>query len=108
MLAGLRPIPRTSLVGKKTMSFDAISIWESLTARLRGIGQLLPPLILRLIMGWEFWESGWEKYAGDNWFADIQEKFPFPFSKIPADISWAMATYFEIGGAVLLVFGLFT
>ena len=88
--------------------FDAISIWESLTARLRGIGQLLPPLILRLIMGWEFWESGWEKYHGENWFADIQEKFPFPFSVIPADISWAMATYFEIGGAVLLVLGLFT
>ena len=90
------------------MPFNAISIWESLTARLRGIGQLLPPLILRLIMGWEFWESGWEKYNGENWFADIQEKFPFPFSKIPADISWAMATYFEIGGAVLLIFGLFT
>ena len=90
------------------MSFNAISIWESLTARLRGIGQLLPPLILRLIMGWEFWESGWEKYNGENWFTDIQEKFPFPFSKIPADISWAMATYFEIGGAVLLIFGLFT
>ena len=90
------------------MRLDAISIWETLTARLRGIGQLLPPLILRLIMGWEFWESGWEKYSGDNWFADIQDKFPFPFSKIPADISWAMATYFEIGGAVLLVFGLFT
>ena len=90
------------------MSFNAISVWESLTARLRGIGQLLPPLILRLIMGWEFWESGWEKYSGENWFADIQEKFPFPFSKIPADLSWAMATYFEIGGAVLLVLGLFT
>jgi len=90
------------------MSFNSISVWESLTARLRGIGQLLPPLIMRLIMGWEFWESGWEKYNGDNWFTDIQEKFPFPFSKIPADISWAMATYFEIGGAVLLIFGLFT
>ena len=68
--------------------FDAISIWESLTARLRGIGQLLPPLILRLIMGWEFWESGWEKYHGENWFADIQEKFPFPFSVIPAGSGW--------------------
>ena len=90
------------------MSFDAISVWESLTARLRGIGQLLPPLILRLIMGWEFWESGREKYLGDNWFTDIREKFPFPFNVIPSDISWAMATYFELGGAVLLVFGLFT
>ena len=85
-----------------------INVWESLTSRLRGIGQWIPPLILRLIMGWEFWESGTEKYTGDNWFMQIQDKFPFPFSKIPADISWAMATYFELGGAILLVFGLFT
>jgi putative oxidoreductase len=90
------------------MSFDAISVWESMTARLRGIGQLLPPLILRLIMGWEFWESGREKYLGDNWFTDIKDRFPFPFNSIPTDISWAMATYFELGGAILLVFGLFT
>jgi len=90
------------------MLSNAISVWESLTARLRGIGQLLPPLILRLIMGWEFWQSGVEKYTGENWFADIQARFPFPFNKIPADISWAMATYFELGGAILLVFGLFT
>ena len=90
------------------MFSNAVSLWESLTGRLRGIGQLLPPLVLRLIMAWEFWESGLEKYTGENWFTDIQEKFPFPFSKIPADISWAMATYFELGGAILLVFGLFT
>jgi putative oxidoreductase len=90
------------------MSIDAISIWESLTARLRGIGQLVPPLILRLLMGWEFWESGREKYLGDNWFTDIQDKFPVPFNVIPANISWAMATYFELGGALLLIVGLFT
>jgi len=90
------------------MSFDAISVWESLTSRLRGIGQLLPPLILRLLMGWEFWESGFEKYHGENWFTDIQEKFPFPLNHVPAEISWAMATYFEIGGAVLLIVGLGT
>ena len=89
-------------------SGGAIGAWESLAARLRGIGQLLPPLILRLIMGWEFWESGLEKYTGENWFADIQARFPFPFSKIPADISWWLATYFELGGAILLVIGLFT
>jgi len=90
------------------MPFDAISVWESLTARLRGVGQLLPPLILRLIMGWEFWQSGVEKYVGDNWFTDIKDRFPFPFNVIPTNISWAMATYFELGGAVLLVLGLFT
>lgn len=87
---------------------NLISLWESLTARLRGVGESLPPLVLRLIMGWEFWESGLEKYSGDNWFTDIQSKFPFPFSAIPANISWTMATYLELGGAILLVLGLFT
>ena len=87
---------------------NLISLWQTLTARLRGVGESLPPLVLRLIMGWEFWESGWEKYSGDNWFADIQSRFPFPFSAIPADISWTLATYLEIGGAVLLLLGLFT
>jgi putative oxidoreductase len=87
---------------------NLIVTWESLTARLRGVGQLLPPLVLRLIMGWEFWQSGVEKYSGENWFADIQSKFPFPFSAIPANISWGMATWFELVGAVLLVLGLFT
>lgn len=85
-----------------------IPLWESLTTRLRGVGESLPPLVLRLIMGWEFWESGLEKYSGENWFADIQSKFPFPFSVIPANLSWTLATYMELGGAVLLVLGLFT
>lgn len=89
-------------------STAVIDFWESLTGRLRGIGQLLPPLIMRLIMGWEFYESGLEKYHGENWFTDIQTKFPFPFNVVPSDLSWAMATYFEIGGAFLLIFGLFT
>ena len=87
---------------------NLIVTWTALAARLRGVGQTLPPLILRLIMGWEFWESGREKYYGDNWFTDIQDKFPFPFNVIPANISWGMATYFELGGAVLLILGLFT
>ena len=87
---------------------NLIAIWTSLTSRLRGVGQTLPPLILRLIMGWEFWQSGVEKYTGENWFADVQTKFPFPFNVIPSNLSWGMATWFELGGAILLVVGLFT
>lgn len=82
--------------------------WQSLTARLDAAGETLPPLILRLIMGWEFWESGTEKLYGDNWFADIQSRFPFPFDVIPAGISWNIATGFEIGGAIMLWIGLGT
>ena len=85
-----------------------LSAWEGLVGRLRAGGEVIPLLVMRLLMGWEFWESGWEKYNGENWFASIQEKFPFPFSVIPANISWGMATWFEIGGAVLLWLGLGT
>ena len=87
---------------------NGLNAWEWLTARLRGAGEVIPRLVMRLIMGWEFWESGLEKYGGENWFADIQDKFPFPFSKIPADFSWTMATYSELVGAVFLILGLGT
>jgi putative oxidoreductase len=84
------------------------SAWTTLTARLEGAGATLPPLILRLIMGWEFWESGLEKLHGENWFADIQQKFPFPFDVLPAGFSWTVSTWTEIVGALLLWFGLGT
>ncbi len=62
--------------------FDA---YDNLTARLRVAGDYLWPLALRLILAWEFWESGITKLRGSNWFADIpwadwQKGFPWPFS----------------------------
>lgn len=88
--------------------FAALNLWDNLTSRLRGAGETLPPAVLRLVMGWEFWESGLEKLHGENWFTDIQGKFPFPFDVIPASISWNIATWFELGGALLLWLGLGT
>ena len=85
-----------------------INIWAAIDARLRGAGETIPPLVLRLIMGWEFWESGIEKLHGENWFADIQQRFPFPFDRIPAGFSWTLSTWTEIVGAVLLWIGLGT
>lgn len=67
---------------------------------------ILPPLLLRLVLAWEFGEAGYEKLTGPNWFADVD--FPFPFNLLPADISWQMATWFELGGAAALVLGLAT
>ena len=67
---------------------------------------ILPPLLLRLVLAWEFGEAGYEKLTGTNWFADLN--FPFPFSLLPADVSWQIATWFELGGAVALVLGLAT
>lgn len=79
--------------------------WLAVTERLDGIGDWLAPLGLRLLLAWEFWESGIEKYRGENWFADIQNNFPFPFNLAPPDLSWAMATWFELGGAIALLLG---
>ena len=89
-------------------SSAVIGLWQSLTARLNGAGETIPPLVLRLIMGWEFYESGLEKLHGENWFNDIQDRFPFPFNLVSGDFSWSIATWFEIVGGVLLWVGLGT
>jgi putative oxidoreductase len=40
----------------------------------------------------DFFESGLEIFNGNNWFMDIQDRFPFPFSVVPPEISWQMVT----------------
>lgn len=75
---------------------------------LNGIGAWIGMLGLRVILGWEFFESGLEKFRGENWFADIADKFPFPFNVVPTDISWQIATWSELIGGVALVIGLGT
>lgn len=84
------------------------SVYDAVVERLRGMGEYVPRLILRLIMGWEFFEAGLEKYRGENWFSNIQSDFPFPFNQVPADFSWNLAIAFEIGGAIALWLGLGT
>ena len=76
--------------------------------KLDGIGTWLSMLPLRLLLAWEFWESGVEKLNGNNWFAQIQDDFPFPFNVIPTDISWFVSTWSELLGAIALVVGLGT
>ena len=65
-------------------------------------------LAVRVLMGWEYLESGLEKFHGENWFADIQGQFPYPFNVVPPAISWQMATWFEIIGGAALIIGLGT
>ena len=72
------------------------------------IGLWLAMLSLRFLLGWDFFESGLEKLGGENWFVDIQDRFPFPFNLVPPDISWQMATWFELLGGLALVLGLAT
>lgn len=85
-----------------------IHLYAGLTTRLDQAGSYLGLLALRLLLAWEFWESGAEKFNGDNWFADIQGDFPFPFNLVPVAISWFLSTWFELIGAVALVIGLGT
>ena len=75
---------------------------------LDGAGAWLAPLGLRLILAWEYFESGLEKFRGENWFADIREQFPFPFSVVQPEVSWQMATWFELAGGIALLIGLGT
>lgn len=77
-------------------------------APLDKLGSFLPHLVLRLLLAFEFGQAGLEKFRGSNWFADIQDRFPFPFNLVPAEVSWALATWSELLGAVALVIGLAT
>ncbi len=87
------------------------TLWHELVTRLNAAGTFLPQIFLRLILFWEFWEAGKMKYDGGaegNWFASIQDSFPFPFDSIDPAISWSMAMWGEIICAILILLGLFT
>jgi len=84
-----------TLLTKNLERLDLIGLWFGL-------------LSLRLLLGWDFFESGLEKFQGENWFAEIADKFPFPFNVVPVSFSWQIATWFELVGAIALVIGLGT
>lgn len=82
-------------------------------ARLDAAHDWVAPSFLRLILAWEFYESGVTKLRGNNWFADIpwadwQMGLPWPFSSLPVDVNWFLATWGELVFAFMLLVGLFT
>lgn len=90
-----------------------LDFYDSMAARLRASGDYIWPLALRLILAWEFWESGVTKLHGTNWFADIpwadwQKGFPWPFSTLSLELNWLAATWGELVFALMILFGLFT
>jgi len=88
---------------------DRISAWAARgLAGVDQVGAWIGLLGIRLLLGWEFGVAGLEKLRGENWFADIQGDLPFPFSAVPVDISWFLATWTELLGAAALVVGLGT
>ena len=92
---------------------SVLKFYDDLTSRLRVSGEYVWPLALRLILAWEFWDSGLTKLRGENWFAEIpwadwQKGFPFPFDLISSDLNWFLATWSELIFAMMLLLGLFT
>ncbi|HHT7855097.1 HvfX family Cu-binding RiPP maturation protein [Pasteurella multocida] len=75
---------------------------------IQRIGTSISLLGLRLFLAWEFFESGIEKWKGENWFMEIQESFPFPFNLIPSDLNWTLAMGAELLLPVFLILGFFT
>jgi putative oxidoreductase len=83
--------------------------WKKrVVAVLEPAGDWLALLPIRLLMAYEFGKAGLAKFNGNNWFANVQDNFPFPFDIVPVEISWFLATWTEILGAACLVIGLFT
>lgn len=83
-------------------------VLKGLRVTLDQTGTWLGPLGLRLFLAWEFFESGWEKWQGDNWFAQIQAAFPFPFNHLPASWNWELSMWAELLCALALLIGLGT
>lgn len=81
---------------------------SALNARLQDIGEWVSPLGLRILLAWEFYESGIEKLHGENWFAEIGQQFPFPFSALGPDVNWTLAIWLELAGSIALLLGLCT
>ncbi|MGC6247221.1 DoxX family protein [Bisgaard Taxon 45] len=77
-------------------------------SNIQRIGTGIGLLGLRLFLAWEFFESGKEKWRGENWFMEIQESFPFPFNLIPSDLNWALAMGAELLLPFFLILGFFT
>ncbi|MFJ4345672.1 DoxX family protein [Pseudomonas sp. NPDC089401] len=72
------------------------------------LGNWSADLPLRLFVAWEFFESGWEKLGGSNWFGDLQGSFPFPFNVLPAELNWQLSMWAELLLPLLLLLGLGT
>lgn len=83
-----------------------VRLYSKAASQLNVLADFVAPLFLRVILAIEFGASGFEKLHGTNWFQDLS--FPFPFNLLPPDISWNIATYFEIFGAIALLLGFAT
>lgn len=88
--------------------YGIIALKLRIVEELDRVGDYLALLPVRLLLAWEFWESGVQKFNGQNWFGEPWLEFPFPLNLVPVDVSWFIATWAELLGAVGLALGLGT
>jgi putative oxidoreductase len=81
---------------------------QSFISRVDDVGRWLSPLFLRVLLAWEFFDAGREKLQGENWFAQLGDKFPLPFSLLGPNVNWTLSTWLELGGGIALLLGLGT
>jgi putative oxidoreductase len=85
-----------------------VKLKNRIVGMLDPTGDWVALLPIRLLMAYEFGKAGMMKFNGNNWFANYQDNFLFPFNYVPVEVSWFMATWAEILGGLCLFFGLFT
>ena len=56
---------------------------------LNPAGDWVALLPIRLLMAYEFGKAGMMKFNGNNWFANYQDNFLFPFNHVPVEVSWS-------------------
>lgn len=90
---------------------NIFGMWDRLVNAIQPAGDWIALLPLRLLMAYEFGKAGFGKYPVDGapgWFVNTQDNFLFPFSVIPAEVSWFLVTWTEVIGGICLFLGLFT
>ena len=60
-----------------------ITLRNRIVDTLEPAGDWVALLLLRLLMAYEYGRAGLMKFNGTNWFANVQDNFPFPFNVIP-------------------------
>lgn len=85
-----------------------VKLKNQIVGILNPAGDWVAMLPIRFLISYEFYKAGMSKFNGNNWFANVQDNFLFPFNVIPVEISWFMATWAEILGGLCLFIGLFT
>ena len=91
-----------------SISRQISSALDRLHLNLDRAGDWVAPLSLRVFLAWEFFEAGWEKWNGENWFQSIQGAFPFPFDQLPATLNWQLSMWAELLCSLALLAGLGT